>query len=85
MSVAVTLSVDEIMRRWPQTIRVFLDRKMRCVGCPVSCLHDLTEVCRAYALDPPVFLQALELAIGLDLAGLSPPLRPAATGDERHG
>ena len=28
--------VGEVMTAWPATIRVFLDFRMGCVGCPIS-------------------------------------------------
>ena len=34
--------VDEVMRSHPTTIRIFLDFKMGCVGCPIACFHTLT-------------------------------------------
>ena len=34
--------VDEVMRSHLTTIRVFLDFKMGCVGCPIACFHTLT-------------------------------------------
>ena len=43
--------VRTIMKRWPQTIRLFLDRGMACVGCPVGGLHTLEEACAAHKVD----------------------------------
>jgi hybrid cluster-associated redox disulfide protein len=44
------LPVDTIMTRWPETARVFLDRRMGCVGCPVGGFHTMADVARAYDL-----------------------------------
>ena len=35
-SAMADLTVDDVMRRWPATIRVFLDFRMGCVGCPIA-------------------------------------------------
>ena len=43
--------VDEIMRRWPATIRVFTRRGMLCVGCPIGPFHTLGEACAEHGLD----------------------------------
>ena len=43
--------VSAIMRRWPETIRLFLARGMACVGCPVGGLHTLEEACAAHKVD----------------------------------
>lgn len=37
------LCVAEIMRRWPSTIRVFIDAGMKCVGCPIAPFHTLAD------------------------------------------
>jgi len=57
-------SVDEVMRSYPTTIRVFLDFKMGCVGCPISCFHTVDEACAEHGVDRRAFLQALR-----DVAG----------------
>lgn len=45
------LRVSEIMTRWPQTIRVFIDLKMHCVGCPIGVFHTLVDAAEEHALD----------------------------------
>lgn len=44
------LPVDTIMDRWPETIRVFLDHNMSCIGCPVGAFHTLTDAAYEYRL-----------------------------------
>ncbi len=44
------LAVDTVMTRWPATIRVLLDRRMHCVGCPVGGLHSVEEAAVAHRL-----------------------------------
>ena len=41
--------VDDIMRRAPHTIRVFLAFRMACVGCPIATFHTVDDACRAVA------------------------------------
>jgi hybrid cluster-associated redox disulfide protein len=43
--------VCTIMRMWPETIRLFLARRMACVGCPVGRLHTLKEACAEHGVD----------------------------------
>jgi len=47
------------MSRSPQTIRVFLRFKMRCVGCPIACFHTVDDACREHGVDRDAFLAAL--------------------------
>jgi len=51
--------VDDVMSRSPQTIRVFLQFKMRCVGCPIACFHTVDDACREHAVDRAAFFSAL--------------------------
>ena len=37
------LSVDEIMDRWPATIRVFIRHDILCIGCAIGRFHTLGE------------------------------------------
>ena len=56
-------SVDDIMRLWPQTIRVFLDHRMRCVGCPIGTFHSIEDSCREHGVDLDAFTAELRRAI----------------------
>jgi hybrid cluster-associated redox disulfide protein len=56
------LTVDEVMRQWPPTIRVFLDFSMHCVGCPIAPFHSVEEACREHGIDLAEFFQRLQTA-----------------------
>jgi len=51
--------VDDVMTRRPGTIRVFLAFRMRCVGCPIACFHNVADACQEHGVDPDAFLAAL--------------------------
>jgi hybrid cluster-associated redox disulfide protein len=55
-------TVDGVMRRWPATIRVFIEHRMLCIGCPIGTLHTIEEACRAHGVDPDDFQEALSRA-----------------------
>jgi hybrid cluster-associated redox disulfide protein len=52
--------VDQVMSRWPATMRVFLDFKMGCVGCPITAFHSVEDASREHNVDPSAFLAALQ-------------------------
>jgi len=56
-------SVDDVMRRWPQTLRVFLEFRMKCVGCPIATFHSIRDSCREHRGDLDRFVAALQSAI----------------------
>jgi hybrid cluster-associated redox disulfide protein len=51
--------VDDVMRRSPGTIRVFLDFRMNCVGCPIASFHSIEDACREHSVDIATFLTTL--------------------------
>jgi hybrid cluster-associated redox disulfide protein len=59
MQIGFDTLVDDVMRDEPSTIRVFLDFKMRCVGCPIACFHTVDDACREHGVDRDRFLAAL--------------------------
>ncbi|MDJ1158210.1 DUF1858 domain-containing protein [Chelatococcus sp. SYSU_G07232] len=56
--------VDEVMRRWPATIPVFIRHRLRCVGCPIALFHTVAEACTEHDVRLLVFLADIETAIG---------------------
>ena len=69
------LTVSEIMRRWPATMRLFIDRRLLCVGCPIAPFHTLTDVAREHGVDHDELCSAV-LAVA---AGDEPTAGPAST------
>lgn len=45
------MTVDEIMRRWPMTIRVVIRHRMLCIGCPIGIFHTVVDACQAHRID----------------------------------
>lgn len=58
------MQVETVLRQWPATLRVFLDRRMLCVGCPIGRFHTLSEACHLHGLDEEEFLRAIAEAAG---------------------
>jgi hybrid cluster-associated redox disulfide protein len=63
MAIESCLPVDDVMSRWPATIRVFLDFRMSCVGCPIASFHSVDEACREHGVECDDFMAALRHAI----------------------
>lgn len=66
------MTVDEVMRRWPATIRIFLDFRMNCVGCPIAGFHTVEDACREHGCAPADFLSMLQLAAAANTSKGSP-------------
>lgn len=54
--------VDDVMRRHPATIAVFLHWRMHCVGCPVGQIHTVSDACLEHDADLDLFLADLRRA-----------------------
>ncbi len=59
-----TMLVDEVMRRWPDTVGAFIRFRMKCVGCPFGVFHTIEHACEEHSTDKMAFLAALERATG---------------------
>ena len=56
------MTMDEIMRRWPLTIRVVIRSGMLCVGCPIASFHTVADAAREHGLDEALLRCDLETA-----------------------
>jgi hybrid cluster-associated redox disulfide protein len=56
--------VDDVMSAAPDTIRVFIQFRMGCVGCPIACFHTVDDACREHGVSRDAFLDALRSAAG---------------------
>jgi hybrid cluster-associated redox disulfide protein len=61
------LSMEALMRRWPQTIAVVLEHRMFCVGCPITEFHTIADACMEHEIDEARLIAALEAVITSDL------------------
>jgi hybrid cluster-associated redox disulfide protein len=52
-------TVAEVLATWPQTIRVFLDHGMACVGCTMSTFDTIGEAVANYDGTVDTFLAEL--------------------------
>ena len=66
LTIDVEMTVDEIMRRWPTTIRVFILYRMMCIGCPIGVFHTVRDACEAHHLDEDSFTEDILTAMKAD-------------------
>jgi hybrid cluster-associated redox disulfide protein len=55
--------IDEILNQWPETIKLFLDYRMACVGCSMSSFDTLRDALAAHDLPQDVVLHALNASV----------------------
>lgn len=54
-----TTLVDDVMRRHPATIAVFLRLRLHCIGCPIGSFHSVADAAREHGIDAEVLLGEL--------------------------
>lgn len=57
------MTVRELLDRFPETAKVFIHRRMACVGCPVEEFDTLEDAARIYQIDVQELLNDLQQAI----------------------
>ncbi len=57
--------VDEVVTRYPRTARVFIRRRMHCVGCEVSRFETIADACHIYGQPAEPFVAELRAAAEL--------------------
>jgi hybrid cluster-associated redox disulfide protein len=63
-AITLDMPVEEVMRRFPGTIAVFLRHRMHCVGCAVGPFHNVADASREYGLAADTLLLELCEAAG---------------------
>ena len=78
------LTVDEVMRRWPATIGVFIRHRMGCIGCSIAPFHSIED--SSVEHDIPVALLMAELMAAInDGRAETPSPRRSASGHADPG
>lgn len=55
--------VNDVMRRWPETMWLFMDHGMACAGCPVGAFHTVEEAALEYRIPLRTFLSELRATV----------------------
>ncbi|MEQ8268644.1 MAG: DUF1858 domain-containing protein [Parvibaculum sp.] len=46
-----TMTIGQLLRRWPVMVRTFLDYKMNCPACPIAPFMTIDEAAREYGVN----------------------------------
>ncbi len=61
------LTVQEIIRRWPGTVEVFIRHGMNCPGCDMAGFDEIGQAARTYGLAPEALAAELHAAMGVSV------------------
>jgi hybrid cluster-associated redox disulfide protein len=59
-----TMIVAEVMNRWPETVPVFVRRRMACPGCVMAPFMTVAEASKEYGVKASAFAAELAAEIG---------------------
>ena len=62
-SLSVNMTISEVLELWPETIPVFIQHKMACVGCSMADFMTLEDALDIYKIEEELFIEELNLAI----------------------
>ena len=65
--------VRDVMTRWPQTVPVFVRRRMSCPGCLMAPFMTVDEAAQEYGIEPEELACDLEEAIVVGDAAVRAP------------
>ena len=68
MKITKEMSIGEIVQKYPQTVPVFMQRGLGCLGCAAAHFENLDQGARAHGIDPDVLVAALNEAVALPVA-----------------
>ncbi len=57
------MTIEELLRRWPETAVIFHNHHMACPGCAVASFYTLTDAANVYGLPPEELIAEIQNAI----------------------
>lgn len=70
-------TVAELLDRDPAAMRLFIDRRMSCIGCAIAPYHTIEEACREYDLAVDGFMRELAALGDRPKRAAATPRRPS--------
>ena len=59
-SISQSFTVSEILQKYPETSRVFIEEKTACIGCYMARFCNLKDVARVYGLETETFIREMQ-------------------------
>ena len=57
------MTIETLLRRWPETAVIFHNHNMACAGCAVAPFYTTTDAAQVYGLSPEELLTEIKAAI----------------------
>ncbi len=63
MTINKQMSIGEVVQKYPQTIPVFLQHGLMCVGCAAARFENIEQGARAHGIDVDALITALNKVV----------------------
>lgn len=60
--IKVSMTIAEVVSRWPKTIKVFMKHGMSCIGCPIAMNETIAQGAGAHGINLKKMLDELNKA-----------------------
>jgi hybrid cluster-associated redox disulfide protein len=63
MTISKDMPISEIVRKYPQTVKVFLQHGLMCIGCAAARFENLEQGATAHGIDVEALVKDLNAAV----------------------
>ena len=60
---APKMAINDVVQKYPQTIEVFFEHGLHCIGCAAAHFENLAQGCEAHGIETDKLVEALNKAI----------------------
>lgn len=57
------MTFKEVLEKYPETVKVFLEYELHCIGCPMSALEKIEQGARAHRIDVNKLIEDLNKVV----------------------
>jgi hybrid cluster-associated redox disulfide protein len=68
MTITKDMPIGEVVQKHPETIAVFLQHGLGCVGCAAAHFENIEQGAKAHGIDADALIQALNAAVSEPVA-----------------
>ncbi|NPV58310.1 MAG: DUF1858 domain-containing protein [Actinobacteria bacterium] len=64
MAITKDMTIQEVVEKNPETIRVFLEHGLHCIGCSVARFENIEQGALAHGIDVDALIRDLNTSVG---------------------
>ncbi len=64
MAISKDMTIQEVVEKNPETIRIFLEHGLHCIGCSVARFENIEQGALAHGIDVDALIRDLNASVG---------------------